>query len=389
MSVAAVVFHGAGKLENDHELMNLMTRVNNHLFLNYIHKLMRVSQLGRVLVVTSSEDHQELAQELHKMQVADRAEGGTDKLQLVNSSNDGSFHLGTVLQNLIQKYQLDRLLVSGGTALPLITVEELDQYVSRLISQDNFVLTNNPQSGDIVLFHPGQIVDNLPPVASDNQLSNHLRYAAGLPQELMEKSTATLFDIDTPADLILYYMLTGEPSWFMEEYGWLFSRMKEKLTELTKVAATDYRELILLGRVSGNIISYINEHLYVRLRIFSEERGMKALGRISENKVESLMGQLLEDLGPDALFSYLEQIGDAGLLDTRVMFYHQGRGLPGTGEQADLDRFYSDLFMYEYVKDPVLKEFTKRAYESPLPVVMGGHSLVSGGIYALTSLIHG
>ncbi|ACB85786.1 hypothetical protein [Natranaerobius thermophilus] len=463
MGVSAVIFHNSGKVHQDNELLSLMNRVENELFLDYLKKLLQIPEIDKVFAVTSVKDHKKLREDLEKLQKlpqqqpqhprqqqhprqpqqpeppqhskqqhskqlqqskqqqshqsqsqsqSQQAQSQRDQrdqsarsaqhcrttqliqsaqpqtqLEIINSEQEGSFHLGKTLQKLVTDYELDRVLVSGGTALPLMETWELGRYIRELQDRDDFMITNNPQSGDLILFHPARLVNEIPQFASDNELSNNLRYQAGLPQKLMDKSTAPLFDIDTPVDLLLYYQLTGKPSWLMEEYGHLFARLQNKLEEVSRIAATDYRELILAGRVSGNIISYINEHLRVRLRIFSEERGMKALKRIQERKVSSFMGNLLEDLGPQGLFSYLEKVGEAALIDTRVMFYHMKRGLPDQ-QGADLDRFYSDLFLYEYVQDPVIKEFTKCGYQSSMPLLMGGHSLVSGGIYALTSLIY-
>ena len=47
------------------------------------------------------------------------------------------------------------------------------------------------------------------------------------------------------------------------------------------------------------------------------------------------------------------------------------------------DRFYSDLRQPEKISDPWVRRFTEAAIEAPIPVVLGGHSLVSGGLYAL------
>ncbi|GAI01183.1 unnamed protein product [marine sediment metagenome] len=47
------------------------------------------------------------------------------------------------------------------------------------------------------------------------------------------------------------------------------------------------------------------------------------------------------------------------------------------------DRFYSDLLKPEKISDPFLREFTYEALNASIPIVLGGHSLVSGGLYAL------
>ena len=70
-------------------------------------------------------------------------------------------------------------------------------------------------------------------------------------------------------------------------------------------------------------------------------------------------------------------MGDAAFLDTRVIFNHAGKN------PSAPDRFYSDMLEAESVADPWLWEFTLGAREAAIPVVLGGHSLVSGGMLAL------
>ena len=68
---------------------------------------------------------------------------------------------------------------------------------------------------------------------------------------------------------------------------------------------------------------------------------------------------------------------DAALIDTRPLL-STGRTLPS----PDV-RFNSDLLQPEAVNDPHWKTFTEAALESQIPILLGGHSLVSGGLYLL------
>ncbi|HZP26437.1 MAG TPA: hypothetical protein VFB90_05255, partial [Dehalococcoidia bacterium] len=60
-----------------------------------------------------------------------------------------------------------------------------------------------------------------------------------------------------------------------------------------------------------------------------------------------------------------------------VLLTHRG-DLPGAE-----DRFLSDLGRWQDIDEPFLREFTRAACESDLPVLLGGHSLVSGGLMLL------
>ena len=37
----------------------------------------------------------------------------------------------------------------------------------------------------------------------------------------------------------------------------------------------------------------------------------------------------------------------------------------------------------EKIADPFVRHFTEAAMQAPIPIVLGGHSLVAGGLYAL------
>ena len=52
-------------------------------------------------------------------------------------------------------------------------------------------------------------------------------------------------------------------------------------------------------------------------------------------------------------------------------------------EPSREDRFQSDLLRPEAISDTWLRRFTAAAAKAPLPVLLGGHSLVSGGLMAL------
>jgi predicted alpha/beta hydrolase family esterase len=74
-------------------------------------------------------------------------------------------------------------------------------------------------------------------------------------------------------------------------------------------------------------------------------------------------------------------MADAALFDSRVLFAAKGL-------QPDAaDRFASDLFWHEAVRDPWLREFTRAAAAAPIPIILGGHSVVSGGLHALVEII--
>ena len=104
---------------------------------------------------------------------------------------------------------------------------------------------------------------------------------------------------------------------------------------------------------------------------------MRASGRQARGQVRSLLGYYLDVAGIDRFFPTLATMGQALFLDNRVIFAHRNLW------PSAADRFYSDLRCPDRIADPFVKELTQAAMTAPVPVIMGGHSLVAGGMYAL------
>ncbi len=74
----------------------------------------------------------------------------------------------------------------------------------------------------------------------------------------------------------------------------------------------------------------------------------------------------------------LATLADAALVDSRVLLAHR----LGADERAwprPEDRFASDLLLHEAIADPWLRDLTRAAAEAPIPVLLGGHTLVGPG----------
>ena len=104
---------------------------------------------------------------------------------------------------------------------------------------------------------------------------------------------------------------------------------------------------------------------------------MRASGRQARGEVRSLLGYYLDAVGLERFFETLATMGQAIFLDNRVIFAHQGLW------PSAADRFQSDLRQPAKISDPFVQALTEAAMAAPVPVIMGGHSLVSGGMYAL------
>lgn len=104
---------------------------------------------------------------------------------------------------------------------------------------------------------------------------------------------------------------------------------------------------------------------------------MRASGRQSRGEVRSLLSEYLDLVGVEQFFQHLGSMADAILLDNRVILASRGLW------PCDADRFHSDLLRDDQVGDPFLRALTLAARSATVPVVMGGHSLVAGGLAVL------
>ena len=108
---------------------------------------------------------------------------------------------------------------------------------------------------------------------------------------------------------------------------------------------------------------------------------MTASERVTRGEVRSLIGVLLRELGPEQFFAELAMMADGAIIDTRVLMASRGP-LPDTAT-----RFASDLLRPDWIADPWLRDFTAAAQHAPLPVLLGGHSVVAGGLFALAEVV--
>jgi len=104
---------------------------------------------------------------------------------------------------------------------------------------------------------------------------------------------------------------------------------------------------------------------------------MKALGREHRGEVWSFLALWMESAGIELVFPALEHTCTAAFVDTRPLMAHGGRRIPAR------ERFLSDVGYWQEIADPWLRAFTRRAAEAAIPVVLGGHSLVSAGLWYL------
>jgi hypothetical protein len=289
---------------------------------------------------------------------------------------ESKFHFGQRLRELASKYRAQRLLYMGGGSSALLSADEIEHIVERLRSADRILITNNFYSTDFAAFTPTSAMDGIELPAMDNDLGWVLAEKAGLPNESLPRGASTQFDVDTPTDLMALSTHPGagpHTRAFLDSLDLDTSHIERAMRVLLDRNA----EVLVAGRVSAALWEYLERTTACRVRVFAEERGMRASGRQARGEARSLLGYHYQQVGPRRFFETLAQLGQAIFLDSRVIFAHLGVWPPAS------DRYNSDLRRPERIENALVREFTQAAMSAPVPVVLGGHSLVSGGLYAL------
>jgi len=303
------------------------------------------------------------------------------------------FNFGENLLAVCKAHGLERVVYMGGGSMPLGTPATLAGLALAVAGVAPCVVSNNLFSADIVAFYPASALDRIDPPTNDNDLAWLLHYRAGLPHATTPRTLATDFDIDTPTDLAVLHLATQSAPLdtmagphLRANLGLVPAEMPALATTLEvayKVMATRRAQVLLAGRVSSWTWRRLEANLPSQTRIFSEERGMRASGRERRGEVRSLLGLYADIAGVSGLISALEQTSDAAFLDTRVLFAH--RRLSPTRAV----RYASDAMLPEQIPDPWIRELTEAAISASIPIVFGGHSLISGGVWAMSERVRG
>jgi hypothetical protein len=311
--------------------------------------------------------------------VADAAEGLEALPPGVRLDVDaGPFHFGRRLAGVVERLGLRSVVYFSGGSVPLLPAQEFVGIAQELGRGAGKVVANNYYSADLVAFSPADALRRIDLPLIDNPLAVLLAERAGLAVHMLPRSVASQFDIDSPADLAILTLVGGvgpRLQALLDDWRLDVSLYRRILPLLVSRSA----QVLVAGRSSSSVWQYLEQKTACRVRFFAEERGMQADGRvgIGGGEARSLVGFYLAAVGVQRFFATLAELADAVFLDSRVILAHLGLR-PGRA-----DRFLSDLGRYQDIEDPFLRELTEGAARAAIPVVLGGHSAVSGGLMAL------
>ena len=290
------------------------------------------------------------------------------------------FHFGQRLVEIIERHNLSRILYLGAGSQPLLSLATL-QAACWQLGQQPLVITNNLHSADWALCNHAHM---LRPIAHwltrDNMLAWRLRHDLNFRAVALPPSAATRLDIDTPFDL---QILAAHPHTSAHLRAYL-NRIgpalnPNQLQRTVSILRTPGSRVTLIGRVSAATSELLGS-CQLWTRVFSEERGMVANRRQAEDQVFSFIADYINQIGEGEFINHLQRTSDLVLFDTRVYMAHHHLW------PADEERFASDLGLTQKISDARLRRLTEAVQNASIPVLLGGHNVVSGGIYALLDI---
>jgi hypothetical protein len=347
-------------------------------------------------------------------------------------------------------------IVLGSGSMPLARIGDLRRFVDVAAGPSGFALANNRYSADAVAVAQSSILAELPPLPADNALPRWLDECAGTEVADLSARWRLGVDIDTPLDLIVLGIaggshaggrdldrVTAEDDDVAEDgaraAAWAAAAARatagesaddedavttaagshldaaapligERLAALQGVLMNRRAELLVAGRVSAATLRWLESGVACRVRALVEERGMRAATRLAQSGTKSgsrpprsVLGELLDRDGPESFARIVAGLGDAAVIDTRVLLAHRHGAdesaiePPAAWPSAE-DRFASDLLEPGGIVDPWLRALTtaaagpRAAAGAPTaggaadfagPILLGGHTLVNGGLRLL------
>ena len=298
---------------------------------------------------------------------------GASRVELLAGLPDGR-SFGARLRDVAAGLGDGGLIVLGSGAIPLATTHDRRELVAVAASAVPRALTNNRYSADVVaVARARSVLADMPDLETDNAVPRWLGEVAGVPVEDRRTRRRLGVDLDGPLDLVL---LGGR--WAAALHPEDTERVDASLERVRRMTAEPDAELLVAGRVSASNLGWLEAHTASRTRALVEERGLRTR-RAGQRPAASVLGALIDEHGPSSLGAHLARLADAAIVDTRVLLAHRFGAAEGAWPIAE-DRFASDLLLSDRIADPWLRDLTASAGEAPIPVVLGGHTLVGPGL---------
>lgn len=304
--------------------------------------------------------------------IAFRAAGASAARIVAGPPDDVPF--GRRLRDLASEIGDGGLVVLGSGAIPLATAADRRAFVATAAADTPAALANDRFSADVVaIARAKRALRDVPDLPSDNGLPRWLRETTGIAVTDLRGRWRLGVDIDGPLDLVL---LGG--SWAQRLSSDDRALVESRIAAVRDVARNPGAELLVAGRTSSLSLRWLEQATASRTRALIEERGLRTIA-VGQRPPSSVLGILLERDGAGSLATHLARLGNAAIIDTRVLLAHR-LGADERRWPMPEDRFAADLLLHERITDPWLRELTAAAADAPIPVLLGGHTLVGPGL---------
>jgi hypothetical protein len=284
---------------------------------------------------------------------------------------------------------VDAIGYAGGSALALLADDALDEILAPVAGE---VVANNRFSADafVVAGDLEAALAALEDCETDNAAPRHLN-EAGFAWRDVGSTAWARFDVDTTLDLALLRLATRLPKTrsmdgairgFLEMArlpGGGGSLEVPHLARIGEVIRDRGAELVVAGRVPATTWQELETETACRIRCLVEERGMRSARGPSQTP-RSILAALMSRSSPSELVAELARLGDAVILDTRVLMASVAGSSDASAWPPEEERFASDFGDHGRVATPWLRELTEAAGGASVPFLFGGHALVSDGL---------
>jgi hypothetical protein len=292
---------------------------------------------------------------------------------LMDERPAGSY--GERVRQVVHAEKPDGIVLLGSGSLPLTNAKDWRTFVAAAGGRTSRALANNRFSADVIAVAGASVLEDVPDLASDNALPRWLA-ERGVAVDDLRRQWRLQLDLDSPLDALL---VRPDPTTVdLETAGVPPGPVRAALAAVAAVAGDAARELLVAGRASASGLAWLERRTASRTRALIEERGFRTR-RSGQRPARSALGLVLDRDGPAALGERLAELGDAALVDSRVLIAHRF-GAEERGWPRAEDRFASDLLLAERIDDPWLRALTRSALDAPIPIVLGGHTLVGPGV---------
>lgn len=296
---------------------------------------------------------------------------GTSGLSVAIENSSSPFHFGKMLQHIISKYSIDGLLYFGSGSGVFLDADRVKFLVAFTQRKETGALFNNFYSCDFAAVAQSKSLLSLDLPDIDNSFGFALS-DAGISCNCLSRELSTQYDIDTPTDVLLL-AATGLGGEKLSLFTQTINHYQQDIPQVLNLIRSRDAQLVIIGRVNPITWGHFESETACRTNVLSEGRGMRAY----PSTRTMLTKKLLAEGAASSFFKDLSSACDGAIIDTRPLLAREG-GLPPAS-----DRFASDLRDYMVIQDPLWREFTLAASKATIPVILGGHSLVSGGLYLL------